>query len=115
MAVLQRLPIPLHSRGLADVQASLGAALLIDGIGDTSFLLPGIGEAEDVLWAPISFVLTRALFGSGLVASFDAVKEALPGTDLLPVATIAWTLQNIFPDSKLAEAAGLGPGPNGNA
>ena len=105
-------PIDRIARLTPDQWTSLGAALLIDAVGDSSFLLPGVGELEDVVWAPISFLATRALFGSGLVASFDAVKEALPGTDILPVATIAWTLQNIFPDSKLAQAAGLGPGPN---
>ena len=86
---------------------SLLAALALDGIGDTSFFLPGVGEAEDVVWAPASAFLLKLLTGSNLIASVDLVKEALPFTDILPVATIAWVLQNLYPETRLAKLAGL--------
>ena len=35
------------------------------------------------------------------------MKEALPGTDILPVATIAWVLQNVYPNSFFTKAVGL--------
>lgn len=82
--------------------------LMIDLGSDASFLLPGIGEIEDVAWAPLSAYLLNVIFGSGVVSSLEFAKEILPGTDILPVATIAWVLQNVFSDSPITGALGLG-------
>ena len=81
--------------------------LMIDLGSDASFLLPGIGEIEDVAWAPLSAYLLNVIFGSGVVSSLEFAKEILPGTDILPVATIAWVLQNVFTDSPITGALGL--------
>ena len=81
--------------------------LALDLGGDLSFTLPGVGEVEDIAWAPISAFLLKNILGSSSIAALDFVKEALPGTDILPVATIAWVLQNVYPNSFFTKAVGL--------
>lgn len=85
--------------------------IMIDLGSDASFLLPGIGELEDVAWAPISAYLLNLIFGSSVVSTLEFAKEILPGTDILPVATFAWVLQNIFVDSPITGVLGLGRKP----
>jgi len=87
--------------------AKLLACIMIDFLGDASFAFPGIGEVEDLAWAPLSGLAVRALFGSNAIAGLDAVKEALPGTDFIPVATLAWALTYILPGNPVAAAIGL--------
>ena len=86
---------------------TLVLCILIDFGGDASFLLPGIGEAEDAAWAPLSAFLLSNIFGSNVVTTLDFVKEALPGTDVIPMAVIAWLLKNKYPDSSAARYLGL--------
>jgi hypothetical protein len=88
---------------------TLAACIVIDGIGDSSFLLPGIGEIEDVVWAPLSAYILSALFGSNVVAGIDFMKEILPGSDIIPVAITAWIIKYKFPKSPVASALGLKP------
>lgn len=90
-----------------DAWAKLLACVVIDLIGDTSFAIPGIGEAEDVAWSPISAFAVKALFGSNVIAGLDFVKEILPGTDFIPVACLAWSLTYLFPGNPVAAAIGL--------
>jgi hypothetical protein len=87
--------------------AKLLLCLAIDLGSDVSFLIPGIGEAEDVAWAPISAYALNLIFGSNVVSGLEFVKEILPGTDILPLATLAWLLQNVFVESPLTGALGL--------
>ena len=84
--------------------------VFLDLIGDTSFLIPGAGEAEDFLWAPISAFAVSKLFGSTPLAALDFAKELLPFTDALPVCTIGWALKNIYPESAAARLLGLSDG-----
>jgi hypothetical protein len=84
------------------------ACLTLDVIGDSSFLLPGIGEAEDVVWAPIAAIAVSKIFGSNFLAAAEFTKEILPGTDILPLATIAWVVDNVFEDSDVAKLLSLG-------
>lgn len=80
----------------------LFACIFIDFIGDTSYLLPGIGEAEDLIWAPISAFVISKLFDSNFLTVLEFSKEILPGSDVIPVATLAWLLENVFESSSLA-------------
>ena len=48
-----------------------------------------------------------ALFGSGAVSGFGFVEEALPFTDAIPTATIAWAVETFQPNSGIARALGL--------
>lgn len=67
--------------------------LLFDGIGMASLLIPGIGPALDLVWAPVAgWLMTRMYPGrSGRAAAFVTfVEEMLPGTDLVPTFTLMW-------------------------
>eukprot|EP00614_Pseudopedinella_elastica_P016585 CAMPEP_0172644646 /NCGR_PEP_ID=MMETSP1068-20121228/239319_1 /TAXON_ID=35684 /ORGANISM="Pseudopedinella elastica, Strain CCMP716" /LENGTH=201 /DNA_ID=CAMNT_0013458851 /DNA_START=229 /DNA_END=834 /DNA_ORIENTATION=- len=65
-------------------------SLLIDLVGYSSYLLPALGEAGDVAWAPISAGLIQYLYGNGLLSAFGFAEELLPGLDFIPTATIGW-------------------------
>ena len=41
----------------------LAISLVVDGVGVSSFLLPGLGELGDAGWAPVSALLVQALYG----------------------------------------------------
>lgn len=66
-------------------------ALMIDLIGYVSFLLPGIGEFGDIIWAPISGYLIYLLFPNRKkMAIIGAIEEAIPFLDLIPTALMTW-------------------------
>ncbi|MBC2840647.1 hypothetical protein [Robiginitalea sp. SC105] len=67
--------------------------LLFDGIGMLSYLLPGLGPALDLIWAPVAgWLMTRLYAGvAGRAAGFIAfAEELLPGTDIIPSFTLMW-------------------------
>ena len=68
----------------------LVAGMVIDGVGCMSFALPGIGEAGDIAWAPISAMMVKQMFNSNIWASINFIEEALPFMDIIPTATFAW-------------------------
>ncbi len=77
-------------------QPSLGFCLLMDAIGCATFLVPGIGEFADILWAPISAIIFFRTFGGWKGAFggvFNFVEELLPGLDFIPTFTIAYFWQ----------------------
>lgn len=76
--------------------AKLLASILIDLIGDGSLLIPGAGDASDFLWAPLSAVLVRLLYGNNVLAAVAFLEEILPFTDVIPTATIAFVLEVFF-------------------
>eukprot|EP00597_Dinobryon_sp_UTEXLB2267_P008449 CAMPEP_0170085412 /NCGR_PEP_ID=MMETSP0019_2-20121128/20298_1 /TAXON_ID=98059 /ORGANISM="Dinobryon sp., Strain UTEXLB2267" /LENGTH=130 /DNA_ID=CAMNT_0010301853 /DNA_START=367 /DNA_END=759 /DNA_ORIENTATION=+ len=84
------------------------ACIAIDLVSDSSFLLPGVGEAEDIAWAPISAFLLKTLFDSNAVGAIEFAKEILPFTDIIPLATSVWFLENVFSDTPLAKSLGVG-------
>ena len=70
--------------------------LFMDFIGYASFVLPGMGEFSDLIWAPVSGFIFFKLFGGkfGLKgAIFNFIEEALPFTDFIPSFSIAWTIR----------------------
>lgn len=91
----------------SDAWFKLLVCILIDLIGDSSFAIPGLGELEDFAWAPISAFSLRALFGSNAIAGLDFIKEALPFTDIVPIATITWLLTYVLPENPVGEALGI--------
>ncbi|MBO0323321.1 hypothetical protein J0X14_13515 [Muricauda sp. CAU 1633] len=67
--------------------------VLFDGIGMLSFMIPGIGEFSDVIWAPVAgWLMTRLYKGkvgqaAGLIAF---AEELIPGMDIIPTFTLTW-------------------------
>ena len=75
---------------------SLSLCIILDLIGCTSYLLPFFGEAEDLLWAPISAIIFYCMFGKrfGISGSlFSFLEEISPGLDFIPTFTIAWFIK----------------------
>lgn len=67
--------------------------LFMDAVGMLSYVIPGIGETIDIVWAPISaFILTKIYPGKvgkvGAIVNF--VEELSPGLDIIPTYTLTW-------------------------
>ncbi|WMI67235.1 hypothetical protein RBH95_08760 [Mangrovimonas sp. YM274] len=78
-------------------------SVLLDAMGYTSFIIPGIGEFSDVVWAPISaWVMTKMYKGQQgkIAAGISFVEEALPGLDVIPTFTIMWFYTYVFSKKK---------------
>jgi len=75
----------------------LSVCILLDLIGYLSYLLPVLGETEDILWAPISAIIFFVLFGRkkfGMLGGvFSFIEEISPGLDFIPTFTIAWFIR----------------------
>jgi len=98
------------------VWGKLVVCLVIDALGDSSFLIPGLGELSDGVYAPLQAFLLSQLFQSNAISGIGFVEEALPFTDVLPTATLAWVLETFFADTGVGRALGLkkgGPGADG--
>ncbi|WP_179338877.1 hypothetical protein [Winogradskyella ludwigii] len=85
----------------------LGIGILFDALGLVSFIIPGIGEFSDVVWAPISaWLMTRLYAGkAGKIAGvITFVEEALPGFDVIPTFTMMWfytyVIKKVTPEIK---------------
>ncbi len=68
-------------------------SILLDGIGMLSYLFPGIGEATDAIWAPISgWLMTKLYKGKeGKIAGIISfIEEAIPGLDIVPTFSLMW-------------------------
>ncbi len=77
--------------------------LLFDALGYVSFLIPGIGEFSDIIWAPASaWLMTKLYKGkTGRVAAvISFVEEAIPGLDIIPTFTIMWLYTYVFSNKK---------------
>lgn len=80
-------------------------SLVLDGLGYVSFIIPGVGEFSDIVWAPVSgFVMTRLYKGrAGKIAGIIAfVEEAFPFTDVIPSFTIMWVYTYLIKSSEKA-------------
>ena len=70
----------------------------MDGIGMLSYVIPGVGEFSDAIWAPISGFIFFLCFGGWRGAGggiFNFIEEILPGTDFIPSFTIMWFLNEV--------------------
>lgn len=71
--------------------------ILLDLIGYATYVIPGLGEIGDVIWAPVSAYIFYTLFGKKLGVfggMFNFIEEVLPWTDFIPSFTIAWFIRN---------------------
>ncbi|WP_282122229.1 hypothetical protein [Algibacter mikhailovii] len=73
--------------------------IVLDAIGCISYVIPGIGEFADVVWAPIAgWLMTKLYKGKpGKIAALVAfVEEAVPGLDIIPTFTLMWLYTYVF-------------------
>lgn len=79
------------------------AGVIFDLIGMLSFIIPGIGEFSDVIWAPLaSFLIYKMYKGTegkigGLVTFVD---EIMPGLDVIPTFTLMWIYKFLIKKGK---------------
>jgi len=80
------------------VWSKLWISLLIDLIGSSSYLLPVVGEAFDLGWAPAQTILIMAMYDSTspTLKYVSFLEEIMPFTDIVPSATIGW-VKEFFP------------------
>eukprot|EP01087_Luapelamoeba_hula_P022375 TRINITY_DN7997_c0_g1_i1.p1 TRINITY_DN7997_c0_g1~~TRINITY_DN7997_c0_g1_i1.p1 ORF type:complete len:131 (-),score=15.73 TRINITY_DN7997_c0_g1_i1:117-482(-) len=88
----------------ASPSVKLVLSILVDLIGYITYLLPFVGEAFDVMWAPISGMIIYRLYGNAFLAFVGVAEEILPGTDFLPTALIAWFYENYFKRGAVPQA-----------
>ncbi|CAM1362254.1 conserved hypothetical protein [Tenacibaculum sediminilitoris] len=77
----------------------LALSLLFDAIGYVSYLIPGLGELSDIVWAPASaYIMTKMYKGNkGKIAGAIAfIEEAMPGLDAVPTFTLMWLFTYVF-------------------
>ncbi|MDX1362924.1 hypothetical protein [Arenibacter latericius] len=80
--------------------------ILFDAIGMISFVIPGIGEFSDIIWAPIAgWLMTRMYKGSmGRAAAVVAfIEELSPGLDFIPSFTLMWCYTYLIKPSKIED------------
>lgn len=78
--------------------------LLFDALGLVSFIIPGIGEFSDIIWAPVSaWLMTKLYKGkAGQIAGvITFVEEAVPGLDIIPSFTLMWLYTFVFKSNKV--------------
>ncbi len=79
-------------------------SILFDAMGYVSFIIPGIGEFTDIIWAPLSAWLMMKIYkgNTGKIAgTISFIEEILPGIDVVPTFTLTWIYTQIFKsDSK---------------
>ncbi|PCI10843.1 MAG: hypothetical protein COB73_02920 [Flavobacteriaceae bacterium] len=79
-------------------------SILYDAIGMLSFVIPGVGEFMDILWAPLSAYLILKMYKGtfGKVASLISFGEEAGffGTDIIPTFTLAWLYENFIQKSE---------------
>ncbi len=89
-----------------DKYKKLGLSLLFDALGMVTYVIPGIGEFGDIIWAPLAgWLMTRLYKGNvGKAAgAITFVEEAMPGLDFIPTFTIMWLYTYVFKKEKVKE------------
>ena len=77
----------------------LGLSVLFDALGMVSFIIPGVGEFSDIIWAPLAGWLMIKMYKGTVgkaAAVFTFIEEAIPGLDFSPSFTIMWVYTYVF-------------------
>jgi len=88
----------MHFNEISKYQKLL-LGLLFDAIGYASFIIPGIGEFSDIIWAPVSAWLVIKMYkgNTGKIAGVVAfIEEISPGLDIIPTFTLTWLYTYLF-------------------
>lgn len=99
--VMDNIDFDLIKKYKTEKYIKLLVCICIDLVGLSSFLIPFLGEATDVLWAFISGFAIYTMFPKRKILSLvGTVEEFLPLTDVLPTATLTWITWYKFSESK---------------
>merc|ERR1719491_1033796 len=103
--VPQRTPMQraLHPGMIVKLVACLG----LDLMGDATYFIPGLGEGLDLAYAPAQALALKMMFRYSALPALGFVEEILPGTDIVPSATIGWLLEVLTPDGPCARSMGV--------
>lgn len=105
------LPKPTMSNpGVFTVPSALAltVSVILDLLGDASYSLPFLGDASDIVFAPIAGLVLYKLYGSNIITVLGVVEELLPGADFIPTGTIAWYFKYVVGrDSKMRDFFGF--------
>ena len=77
----------------------LAVSIIFDALGYVSFIIPGIGEFSDILWAPVSaWLMTKLYKGQPgkIAAVISFLEEAVPGLDVIPTFTLMWLYTYVY-------------------
>lgn len=77
--------------------------IIFDLIGMMSYIIPGIGESTDIIWAPISGILLVIMYKgvTGKIAGvLGTLEEIVPFTDIIPTFTLTWIYVYIIKKEK---------------
>lgn len=77
----------------------LAIGIALDALGYVSFIIPGIGEFTDVVWAPVSaWLMTKLYKGQPgkIAAVISLIEEAAPGLDVIPTFTLMWLYTHVY-------------------
>jgi len=89
------------------VTMKLLACLCLDALGDATYLLPGLDEEVDFVYAPAMSIALKMMFRYSALPGLGFTEEILPFTDAIPTATIGWFLDVFSPDSECARCIGI--------
>ncbi len=93
-----------------DFLPNIAICIVMDLVGMFTYILPGVGEFGDVVWAPISAMIFYKLFGGrvGMIGGvLNFLEEVIPFTDFIPSFTIAWFIRkNALENLTLKRTAG---------
>lgn len=81
-------------------------SVIFDIAGMLSYLLPGIAETTDIVWAPAAAALYYMMYrrSAGLAgASFTLLEELMPFTDIIPTFTATWLYVYVLHEQKSLE------------
>jgi len=76
-------------------------SIILDVIGMTTYLIPILGEVGDLIFAPfyglaIFIMYRKRIFSAAVGGITGTIEELLPGTDVIPTATVMWTYTYIM-------------------
>jgi len=93
-----------------DFLPNIAICIVMDLVGVFTYILPGVGEFGDIVWAPISAMIFYKLFGGrvGMIGGvLNFLEEVIPFTDFIPSFTIAWFIRkNALENLTLKRTAG---------
>jgi hypothetical protein len=82
-----------NSINLQHKQRNLILGIIFDLIGMASYIIPGLAELIDIIWAPIASMLLMYMYKGNvgkIGALMEFVEEILPETDFIPTFTLTW-------------------------